>query len=254
MLALVRPAGATRHGPRSWLRLAAIAPASPTRGRRHVDLSRACTCRGRVARAAIAEASRRAPTDARARHWSAGRPRLAAARRARDWRRRHGLVDDLPAPSAAAGAYPLAGAGVGRPRRMDASVNCPYETALALEGDDEDAAARALEGSSGSGRPRRAAGGPPPARARRAGHPARPAAATRANAATDDARESRSSARRRRLAQRRDRRATVPLPPHGRPPRLGDPAQARRRPRVRGRRRRRHVSGCSKTGNAAAKT
>ena len=54
------------------------------------------------------------------------------------------------------------------------------------------------------------------------------------------------------LSQRRDRRAALPLPAHRRPPRVGDPAQARASARAARPWRPPVVSGCSKTGSARA--
>ena len=78
---------------------------------------------------------------------------------------------------------------------------------------------------------------PAPARARRRQPPARTAAGdAREPGAADRARTGGPRAHRSGSAQPRDRRASVPLDQDGRPPRLGDPAQARRAHPRRGRR------------------
>ena len=105
----------------------------------------------------------------------------------------------------------------------------PYETALELSGGDAEACSEALEHPRAPrrGRPRRPRPRPS-ARARRLG-PARPARVHAGQPGGSDgppARGPRAPARR--AHQRRDRRTARPLGPHRRPPRRGDPGEARR--------------------------
>ena len=109
--------------------------------------------------------------------------------------------------------------------------------ALSLADDADDIAdgherLRALERAA-----RRDRGRPPPARARHPRHPPRPASLDAPEPGEPHgARARRARAPRRRAHQRRDRTAPVRLAANRRPPRLGDPAQARRadaRPRDR---------------------
>ena len=131
-------------------------------------------------------------------------------------------------------ALELAGDAADGRRSAGSALGCPYEAALALaDGDDDDALRRA---------PRRAAAARARGRPRAASHArlrergvrdirARPARRRRARTPPGSPRASWRCSRcvGRRAAQRRDRRPAVRVGAHRRPPRLGDPAEARRR-------------------------
>ena len=106
----------------------------------------------------------------------------------------------------------------------------PYETALELAERRRRGVRRgaAAPSSASARRPRPSSRPRPPARARRLG-PARPARGHPGQPGGPDgppARRARAAARR--PHERRDRRAARPLGPHRRPPRRGDPGEARR--------------------------
>ena len=153
------------------------------------------------------------------------------------WRRRAGVEVDPGAEVAEPYALELAGEHEQAAARW-AALGCPYEAALALAGaDDEAAQRRALDELLALGATAAAAVVGRRLRERGAANlPRGPRPATRENPAQLTARELEVlDARRRRPAQPRHRRAPVPLAQDGRPPRLRDPAQARRAHARRGR-------------------
>ena len=158
------------------------------------------------------------------------------------WRRRAG-IDEPPMDTSGTGPYALEVAGDAAAAASSWSeLGRPYEAALALADVASEEALRASLATLDS-LGARAAASVVAHRLRRLGGrdvPRGPRRSTRSNAAGLTARElDVLRPRLRRASQRRDRRAAVPLAPHRRPPRLGDPAQARRALARRGGRRRR---------------
>ena len=219
-----RPVGAARRGARARARHGRAAarwrrspPPAPRRA-------------GSPARASAIAAE----TDARSRSRSSSAT-LGRAASCCLWRRRAGIVDDARArrssPSRSGSSWRASSSG--RPSAGRA-IGCPYEAALAPR------PRRRRRRTAARRWPSCSASAPTPAAAPRraracasaacATSAAGPRAATRENPAGLTARELEvARARGRGAAQRRDRRAAVPLREDGRPPRLGDPAQARRR-------------------------
>ena len=206
---------------------------------------------GADGRAAAHRAGRRGAGRGRLARGPAGRDRGGDRRRARAgaargvrawraessacWRRRAGVDDDASTATPRAVRARARRRLPSEPRERGRELGCPYEAALALAQADDDAPLRhALAELQRLGaRPAAAI----VARRLRERGVARPAARAAAGDARqpgrpDRARARGARARRRRAAQRRDRRAAVRLGEDGRPPRLGDPAQARRRRRA----------------------